>query len=92
MNELNGGGLDLFNARIRRSDGFVLAMNQIGHTTAAAMGIQVDNDEGLGANGLALGPAGTLYLGGATSSRFAEPRGGLEDALLLRLDANGRFR
>lgn len=94
LNEPNGGSwkFDIFTARIRRTDGFVVSMNQIGQTTATALNFNANNDESVGSNGFAIGPAGTLYLGGATSSRFAEQRGGLSDALLLRLDPDGRLR
>lgn len=91
MNELNAGSSDIFTAKMRGTDGAILWVSQIGQTTAAALGLDASGGETLGGHGLALGPAGTISLGGSTSGSFAETSAGARDALLLRLDSQGRL-
>lgn len=90
LDEPYGGVNDIFTARFRGTDGKVLSVSQLGRTTARS-GFDTSKDDRVGRRGLALGPAGTILVGGSTTGDFGESLGGGTDALLLRLDTHGKL-
>jgi hypothetical protein len=92
LNEPNAGSSDIFTARIRGDDGHVLRVSQLGQTTASARGLDATGGESVNQSCLALGPGGSILLGGSTSGSLAEPSGGSSDVILLRLNSSGGLR